>query len=157
MMSGKHYLEAVFLNEIIPLQNIKTNINAENWEQAVRISGELLLKNKSIKENYILKMIENVKKYGPYIVISPGIALAHAESSDDVLKNDISMIILKNAVKFGNKANDPVKIIISFSAKESKSHLKILSKLSEIMDNKDFYKKITNINKSEEIYTFINK
>ncbi|MDN5341926.1 MAG: mannitol operon transcriptional activator [Oceanotoga sp.] len=156
-MSGKHYLEAVFLNEIIPLQNIKTNINAENWEQAVRISGELLLKNKSIKENYILKMIENVKKYGPYIVISPGIALAHAESSDDVLKNDISMIILKNAVKFGNKANDPVKIIISFSAKESKSHLKILSKLSEIMDNKDFYKKITNINKSEEIYTFINK
>jgi mannitol/fructose-specific phosphotransferase system IIA component (Ntr-type) len=156
-MSGKHYLEAVFLNEIIPLQNIKTNINAENWEQAVRISGDLLLKNKSIKENYILKMIENVKKYGPYIVISPGIALAHAESSDDVLKNDISMIILKNAVKFGNKANDPVKIIISFSAKESKSHLKILSKLSEIMDNKDFYKKITNINKSEEIYTFINK
>ncbi|PWJ88271.1 mannitol/fructose-specific phosphotransferase system IIA component (Ntr-type) [Oceanotoga teriensis] len=156
-MSGKHYLEAVFLNEIIPLQNIKTNINAENWEQAVRISGELLLKNKSIKENYILKMIENVKKYGPYIVISPGIALAHAESSDDVLKNDISMIILKNGVKFGNKANDPVKIIISFSAKESKSHLKILSKLSEIMDNKDFYKKITNINKSEEIYTFINK
>ncbi|WP_308644289.1 PTS sugar transporter subunit IIA [Oceanotoga sp.] len=145
------------MNEIIPLQNIKTNINAENWEQAVRISGELLLKNKSIKENYILKMIENVKKYGPYIVISPGIALAHAESSDDVLKNDISMIILKNAVKFGNKANDPVKIIISFSAKESKSHLKILSKLSEIMDNKDFYKKITNINKSEEIYTFINK
>lgn len=156
-MSGKHYLEAVFLNEIIPLQNIKTNINAENWEQAVRISGELLLKNKSIKENYILKMIENVKKYGPYIVISPGIALAHAESSDDVLKNDISMIILKNGVKFGNKANDPVKIIISFSAKESKSHLKILSKLSEIMDNKNFYKKITNINKSEEIYTFINK
>ncbi|UYO99278.1 PTS sugar transporter subunit IIA [Oceanotoga sp. DSM 15011] len=145
------------MNEIIPLQNIKTNINAENWEQAVRISGELLLKNKSIKENYILKMIENVKKYGPYIVISPGIALAHAESSDDVLKNDISMIILKNGVKFGNKANDPVKIIISFSAKESKSHLKILSKLSEIMDNKNFYKKITNINKSEEIYTFINK
>ena len=53
-------------------------------------------------------MINAVEELGPYIVIIPHIAIAHARPSDNVLKNGISLITLKEPVEFGNKDNDPV-------------------------------------------------
>ena len=60
-------------------------------------------------------MIETVEKMGPYIVIAPGLALAHSRPSEAVLKTGLSWVRLSTPVKFGNKANDPVSLVIGLA------------------------------------------
>ncbi|MCT6807133.1 MAG: PTS sugar transporter subunit IIA, partial [Bombilactobacillus sp.] len=117
-------------------------------------ASQPLLANQSINSQYVTAMEDSVAKFGPYIVIGPGIALAHARPEDGVAKLDVSVASLAKPINFGNKANDPVKIIFVLSAIDSYSHLNVLkaivnlinkpNKISELFaqDNPADFKKI---------------
>lgn len=46
-------------------------------------------------------MIEALHKFGPYIVVIPGIALAHAEAGSTVMEECMSMMTLKSQLPSG--------------------------------------------------------
>lgn len=48
------------------------------------------------------------------MVIAPGVVLAHADMDCWVNELAMSLVTLKYPVKFGNKYQDPVKLIITF-------------------------------------------
>ena len=48
------------------------------WEDAIKASYEPLKKANIVEDVYIDAVIECVNKYGPYIVIVPGIAMPHS-------------------------------------------------------------------------------
>ena len=52
---------AKYINE----KAVKCSVHAENWEEAVRAAGALLLENGTIKESYIERCVETVKDEGP--------------------------------------------------------------------------------------------
>ncbi|THB60931.1 BglG family transcription antiterminator [Vagococcus silagei] len=128
------------LKELLTEETIKINVEASDWEDAVRKSGEILVDTGSIEESYVEAMVNSVKKYGSYIVITPHIALAHASSTDGVNKVGFSLITLKNEIKFNHEANDPVKVVITLAATDQSTHLKALSELMELLGNEDFLK-----------------
>lgn len=113
----------VRLMDLLMGQTIRLNLKAKYWKQAVCLAGQILLETGAITPSYIDAMIQAVEEIDPYIVITPGIALAHARPEDGVRQMYMSLITLDTPVEFGAATNDPVDIVIAFGAvdKETKS------------------------------------
>lgn len=122
------------LEDLLTDDKIQIHIKADNWQKAIEKASQPLLKNKSINSKYVDAMVNSVRKFGPYIVIGPGIALAHARPEDGVSKLDVCVASLFEPIEFGNKTNDPVKIIFVLSAIDSYSHLNILKTIVNLIN-----------------------
>lgn len=83
------------MDDLIRKENIQVGVDVASWQDAVRSVGSLLLQAGSITNQYIEEMIQAVVELGPYMVLMPGFALAHAAPSAAVLRDDISLITLK--------------------------------------------------------------
>ncbi len=126
----------------------------ENWENAIKLAAKPLILDNSITENYIRAMINNIKKFGAYIVINDTIALAHSRPEDGVIKDCLSLLKINDGVIFDENLSEKVYLIFVLGAVTNKSHIDILSKLMEIIDNHDIIDrmiKATSINLLIEI------
>jgi mannitol/fructose-specific phosphotransferase system IIA component (Ntr-type) len=134
------------LADYIDATMIKLQAHAKDWQDAVRQGGELLIKGGKCEERYVDAMVEAVKTMGPYMVLAPGLALAHARPEDGVLELGMSVITLETPVEFGSEANDPVSLIISFGGVDKKSHIGMLQALAKFLmeeENQEFLRKAT--------------
>jgi transcriptional antiterminator/mannitol/fructose-specific phosphotransferase system IIA component (Ntr-type) len=136
------------LKDLLTEKTIKLNVDAKDWEEAVRIGGEILVENGFVEPRYVDAMVRTVREMGPYIVIAPGIAMPHARPEDGVKQVCMSLITLKEPVEFGNIDNDPVKTVICLGAVDNSTHLKALSDLMNLL-NDDI--KLDSIRKSKEM------
>lgn len=138
------------LNKILNENLINVNVNCLDWKEAIK-EGTLLLEKKGyVDDNYEKAIINNFKSLGPYMVIAPGIVLSHARPDDGVKEMGISIITLKNPIHFGNKLNDPVKLVITLAAKDNVSHIEILKSLMNLlMDSEDINNLINSSTKNE--------
>lgn len=127
-------------------KDIRSKVNIidsiENWENAIRLAAKPLLLDNSITENYVRSMVNNVKKFGAYIVINDTIALAHSRPEDGVSKNCLSLLKINEGVVFDENLGDKVYLIFVLGAVSNRSHIDILLKLMEIIDNQDMIKRL---------------
>lgn len=123
--------------------------NVKNWEEAIEIAAEPLLKNNYIKSEYIKAMIENVYKNGPYIIIIPGFAMPHASSESGVLKTGISLLKLEEAVEFPGQ--NQIKLMIALASTDPDTHMDIIMDLTDILDNDELMEQLFNCNDIEKI------
>lgn len=128
----------LLLSSMIDQDAIQLNVEAKDWKEAIRKSAQPLLDKKKITEEYVRKIISIALETGPYIVVAKNIALPHAPSESGVLETAMSISVLKDSVKFGNKENDPVKYLFCLSAVDSESHLEALAELVELIDDEKF-------------------
>lgn len=142
------------LKELLTTDTIATGVEVNSWEEAIVAGGHLLEKNSFIEPQYTQAMIGAVKKFGPYIVIAPHIALAHASSKDGVNEISMSLSILDRPVAFGNQENDPVNIVICLAAIDHHSHLKALSELVKKLTDETFINILNSADK-EKIIAYI--
>ena len=143
------------MNELIKLDNIKIDVEALDWKDAIRKAGQLLENNGSIKKAYIENMIKSVEELGPYIVLMPGFALGHAAPSSDVLANDLSLITLKNPVNFGSD-NDPVSIVMCLACTDNKSHMENIQRVALKLMQENAVEDILACRTEKELYEFMN-
>lgn len=141
---------------ILSESTVATNLEVDTWEEGIRATGALLLNIGAIEPKYIDKMIENVHRFGPYIVVGKGIALAHARPEDGVNFEGISLATLKNPVRFGHATNDPVKIIVVLASSSNGGHLTNLQRLATELGNKESLLKLVKTNDRQEIVSLIN-
>jgi len=109
---------------------IKTGVKVATWQEAIKVAGDILVNVGSCTDDYVEAMIASVEDLGPYIVITPHVALAHARPSPQVNRADMSLVVLDQAVEFGSDANDPVKLVFAFCATDDEGHLEQLGKLA---------------------------
>ncbi len=142
---------------IVEKENIRLKVRADSWDQAIYEAGALLLKSGKIKKTYIQRMIEGVTTYGPYIVIIPHVAIAHARPDENVLEEGMSLITLEKPVRFGNEANDPVDIVFALAAKSNHGHLTTIAHLSSFLENEQHLIDIRNSRDIQEVFQLINQ
>jgi mannitol/fructose-specific phosphotransferase system IIA component (Ntr-type) len=130
---------------------IKLNVSCQNWEEAVREAGELLYKNGIVESRYIENMIEYVKKFGPYIVLLPGFALAHARPEDGAIKIGMSMITLKEPIDFGHEDNDPVSVVVGLASTASENHVQFLADICEILKDEENIERVKKCISSKDV------
>lgn len=109
---------------------------AKDWEDGVRMAGNLLLKRGCVEQSYIDDMVQCIKTYGSYMVMGKNIAFAHAKTDNNVSKTAFSLITLKNSVLF--PGDIPVKIIFAFSSLDNKEHLNGFLEIVDEIEKPDF-------------------
>jgi len=127
----------ISLADYLPDGAIVTQGQARDWRGAIRLAGAALVAQNVTTSAYTGAMIETVETLGPYIVIAPGFALAHARPSSSVLKNGISWVSLATPVEFGNRANDPVRLVVGLAALDHDSHLDLMAALAAVLADDD--------------------
>jgi PTS system ascorbate-specific IIA component len=103
--------------------------------QAISIAGELLVASQKVRPEYIESMLEAVEKFGPYIVIAPGIALAHGKPSDAVVESGLSLLVIQEAIEFEHSQNDPVQLVFGLAATDHESHIEVMAELAEFLSD----------------------
>jgi mannitol/fructose-specific phosphotransferase system IIA component (Ntr-type) len=96
-------------------------------------------------------MLEAVAENGPYIVIAPGIALAHGRPSEAVLEIGLSLVTLAEPVIFGNEANDPVRLVIGLCAIDHSSHIDIMAELATFLGDSSSVNNLLNAVHNDQI------
>lgn len=109
---------------------------AKDWEEAVRIAGNLLLKTGCIEEKYIDDMVNCIKTYGSYMIMGNNIAFPHAQSEGVVKETGFSLITLKKSVTFPGDIK--VKTIIAFSSRDNKEHMDSFMEILEELEKVEF-------------------
>lgn len=145
----------LMLKDILKKESIKLQFEANNWEEAVREAGDILVNEKKVEQLYVENMIQAIKDLGPYIVIMPGIAFAHARPDETVHETCMSMITLKKPIEFGSKQNDPVSIVFAFGANSQGEHLKALQDLAKFLSVEKNFQMLINTKEINEIYNRI--
>lgn len=122
------------LSDMIGKSNILLGQSPSDWTRAIAAAAQPLLTARCIEPRYVDGMIASVKKFGAYIVIAKGVALAHARSEDGVRSLGLSVMTLKEPVDFGSSENDPVKIVFCLAAPDATAHLDLMRALVRIID-----------------------
>lgn len=123
------------LSDLVPGSAIRLDATATDWRDAIRLSGELLTDAGIAGPSYTRAMTEVVEEHGPYIVIAPGFALAHARPDESVASTGLSFLRLSEPVEFGHQSNDPVQLVMALASVDSKAHQKALASLARVLGN----------------------
>jgi PTS system ascorbate-specific IIA component len=141
----------VAINLADALSSIQTQAEADDWREAIRLAGDGLVFGGATTDAYTDEMIDAVEKHGPYIVIAPGVALAHSRPSPAVLTGGLSWVSLSTPVEFGNKANDPVTLVIGLAAKDHDAHLQVMRALAGVLSDSAAMKRLTLANTADDV------
>ncbi|NBQ93487.1 MAG: PTS sugar transporter subunit IIA [Micrococcales bacterium] len=121
------------LNLALGPGSVLLNQTATSWQHAVELAGSGLISSSRVLPEYSQAMIAAVEELGPYMVIAPGIALAHARPSELVLETGLALVTLTQAIEFGSERFDPVRIVFAIAAKDHESHIDLMAELSELL------------------------
>lgn len=123
------------LRELLRPALVAANVSVDNWEDAIRAAGKLMVAEGAVEPRFVEAMIRVAKEFGPYIVVAPGIALPHARPEDGVIRASVSAVTLATPVNFGNPDNDPVHLVIALAAVDNKQHIQGLADLAAVLGN----------------------
>ena len=97
-------------------------------EQGILQAADILEKKGCVGSDYGKKAVENVKEYGDYIIISKGIALAHAGKKEaHVYKDGLSLVMCPEGIEFTE--GNIVYLVFCFAVAEEKDYLKLFQEI----------------------------
>ena len=135
---------------IIAKENMRVQVQAADWKEAIRQAGGILEEAGSITAEYTESMVQAVETFGPYIVMMPGFAIAHAAPAPSVKKTDMAMLNLAQPVCFGSP-NDPVKLMLCLACVNSSSHVDALQAIAMALDSDEVRDRLANAQTVEEM------
>ena len=144
------------LNQILKIEFINANLSARNKDEALAelintiIQGGIKLKHSSIIE--ILKQRENLGSTG----IGDGVAIPHGKipELDEII---VAFGRSMEGIPFDSLDGKPVHLFFLLLAPENSSgqHLKILAKISKMLKDVDFRKKLLKAKSQSDLYKII--
>jgi PTS system ascorbate-specific IIA component len=135
--------------------SILVKASVGNRSAAIELAGELLIASGKATNSYVQSMLEAVEKFGPYIVIAPGIALAHGKPSDEVIETGLSLLVLESAVEFQHSQNDPVQLVFGLAATDHESHIELMSELAEFLSDQNRVNSLLTCSDSSQIRSLL--
>jgi PTS system ascorbate-specific IIA component len=120
----------------------------DNYEEAIKISCDILEKNGVVESRYYDSIKDKIKEFGSYFCIGDGICMPHARPEDGALKEGLCVLKLNNPVEFDGKL---INVFFTLSAKDSESHIGLMRKIAEVCMNKEKLNIIKNSKNKKEI------
>lgn len=109
--------------------------DASDWRAAVRLAGLALANSGAALPSYADEMIRMIEEHGPYVVIAPGLALAHARPGPAVLADGFAVVTLATPVAFGHPHNDPVSVVLGLAISSADRHLESIAALANVFND----------------------
>ncbi|WP_206610414.1 PTS sugar transporter subunit IIA [Actinomyces wuliandei] len=148
--------DAPSLPTLVDTRSVRLGATASDWREAVREAGDALVAAGACAAPYTEAMIRSVEEHGPYIVLSPGLALPHARPDDgdgdnSVTRTALSYVRLTSPVAFGHETNDPVRVVMALAAADGTAHLRALADLAAILADPQRRHRLENATTPEEV------
>ena len=140
------------LKKLIENKRYSFHDGFESWEDAVKAACEPLLSQGVIMPEYVDAIINNVKEFGPYIVIAPDICIPHAK--EDNFVNDTAICFMKSNNPVHFVEGDPTKdarLFFVLASKNNDIHLNNLSELVTILSDEDKLNILLRADKAEDL------
>lgn len=135
-------------DEILKVENILTGLAPESKEEAIRRVGMLLHESGYVDAAYVDAMIERENLTTTYMGM--GLAIPHgtSEAKTAVKKSGIAVLQYPEGVDFGD---EKAHLIIGIAG-VGDTHLEILAKVSEALEDEDVLERLSKSAEASEIY-----
>lgn len=133
---------------ILKIENIMTGLAPESKEEAIRRVGQILYDGGYVDVSYIDAMIERENLTTTYMGM--GLAIPHgtSEAKAAVIKSGIAVLQYPEGVEFGD---EKAHLIIGIAG-VGDSHLEILAKVSEALEDEEVLDRLSKSADASEIY-----
>lgn len=135
--------------EILSTENIVLNEQAGSKEDAIRLAGDILVKNGYVDESYVDQMFEREKITTTYMGNFVAIPHGTEDAKKAVKHSGLSIVQLRDGVDFGD--GSIAKLIIGIAGKDNE-HLEILSQIAIVCSEEENVEKLI---QAEDKETFI--
>jgi PTS system ascorbate-specific IIA component len=139
----------------LPDAAIDLGVHAADWRAAVRFAGNALRRSGATRDSYTERMIQVVDEFGAYIVIAPGLALAHARPGPDVLTDGLSVVTLAKPVTFGHPHNDPVSVVVGLAVATTEAHVHSVAELANVFNDPESIPELASATDAGEVWRVI--
>ncbi len=119
----------------LPATAIELGANAADWRAAVELTGAVLARSGAATPAYAAELVRMIEEHGPYVVIAPGLALAHARPGPAVLADGLAIVTLDPPVDFGHPHNDPVSVVLGLAIVSADAHLAAVAELANVFND----------------------
>ncbi|MCR6514289.1 MAG: PTS sugar transporter subunit IIA [Clostridium sp.] len=143
------------LKELIEKGRYSFHEGFDSWEDAVKAACAPLEKEKAIEKEYSDLIIESIKKYGPYIVIAPDIAIPHAQEGKGVNETSICFMKSEKPVNFGEDADYEARLFFVLASVDNNIHLQNLSNMVELISDEEIVEKLLKAKSVEDLKELI--
>jgi PTS system ascorbate-specific IIA component len=120
----------------LPDDGVILAARVDDWRAAVREAGRALARSGATREGYADRMIAVLEEFGAYIVIAPGLALAHARPGPDVVRSGLAVVTLAEPVPFGHPHNDPVRVVVGLAVSNAEEHVASVAGLANVFNER---------------------
>jgi PTS system ascorbate-specific IIA component len=139
----------------LPDEAIVIGSAASDWRTAVRAAGAALTASGAAKPGYADAMVRMIDEHGPYVVIAPGLALAHARPDDHVLTGGLAVVTLASPVAFGHPHNDPVSVVLGLAVDSVGGHLESIADLANVFNDASVIGALASATTADEVRTLM--
>ncbi|MGN1381760.1 MAG: PTS sugar transporter subunit IIA [Eubacterium sp.] len=147
------------LKEFVEQKHCNFYDEAADWQDAIRKCCEPLLADGTVTEQYPEDIIASVKKYGPYFILVPGLAMPHAqEGGGKVFKTTISFMKLQKPVRFDQEDPDSyADLFFTLAACNHNEHLEHMAALMEIFENEELMDELHKVKSEKDVLQLADK
>ncbi|WP_282818722.1 PTS sugar transporter subunit IIA [Curtobacterium flaccumfaciens] len=139
----------------LPDTAVLLGADAPAWRDAMRLVGGALVASGATTAEYTDAMIGMVEEHGPYIVISPGLAFAHARPGGAVVRDGLAIVTLATPVAFGHPHNDPVRVVLGLAVAEVGTHLESIGEIANLFNDATVTGRIAAATTADEVRTIM--
>lgn len=133
---------------VLSKENIQLNKKVDTKENAIKMTGELLVAKGYVQPSYIEKMLEREELTSTYMGNFVAIPHGTEEGKQSVNESGIAIIQVPDGVEFGE--GNLVKLLIGIAGKGDE-HLDILSQIAIVCSEEENVEKIVAATSPEEI------
>jgi PTS system mannitol-specific IIA component len=134
--------------------NIVLNKKLENKTEAIKATGQILVDNGYVKQEYIEQMLKREELSSTYMGNFVAIPHGTEEAKEAVIESGLSVIQVPEGVDFGG--GNMVKILIGIAGKGNE-HLDILSKIAIVCSEEENVEKLVQAKSKEEILQLLSE
>lgn len=143
----------MFFHEMAQSGHIRFLDGADSWQQAVRLSCESLVDSGAVDSDYAEQVIACVEKYGPYIVVLPGLAIPHCnEGNPCVHRSTIAFAKFREEVFFPFPDDErSASVFFALAAADPDTHLDNMKQLFDILSEEEVLRQVQEAETVEDL------
>ena len=138
--------------ELLSEKNIKLNVNANDLEEVIEITGQTMIDSGLVKNEYTEELKNQIMQYGKYILVGDKTILPHGQLLKNVKETGFSLITLKKEIDF---FGSEIRIVICLASRNKDEHLRAILELNGYLKNSDFENELLNKENPEELIDYL--
>jgi transcriptional antiterminator/mannitol/fructose-specific phosphotransferase system IIA component (Ntr-type) len=151
--SGQEPTSLPQLPDYLAVNHISCCQSVPDWQAAIAASASGLLKDGYITQQYIDRITAANSGKDAYSFLGTAMAIPHARSQKDVLKDGFGIVVLKEPVTFPNGMH--ISLVVTLALVSAGEHVKAVNQLAEIALDKRQINKLIQAKDHQAVYQLL--